>query len=431
MKKFYKIFLFSRFKKARFAKIFLAAAFCFLLSTFLVFAANPSHLKESIEKKNEELQKINSQIQEIQNNLEDVKKEGQTLKKEVVKVDSQINQIKLGIRSSEVIIEKLGLEMESTQYKIADTEDEIAKKRKGIIQALQELQSKDGESAIIIFLKNKSLSDSAFEIQSLSDLSANLADNVVEMQSLKQVLNEKADELSGKKQSKESEFYNLKNKQSIVEEIKKSKQTLLEATKNQEKNYQKQLSELEKQQLAISDEISDFENELRRAFDIALLPIKRPGVFAWPIKLIKDGGIGRITQHQGEVSYLYKGKPHNGLDIGAPLGTPVYAASDGVIEAVDNNDRNYYKKYQYGKYILIKHNNNLATLYAHLSKQIVKTGDIIKRGDLIGYSGNTGYSTGPHLHFGVYWAPSILMKSVSPANGLVPIGVVINPEDYL
>ena len=404
---------------------------CFLFSALAVFAADPSQLKESIEKKNEELQKINSQIQEIQDNLEDVKKEGQTLKKEVVKVDSQISQIKLGIRSSEVVIEKLGLEMESTQYKIADTEDEITKKKKGIIQALRELQSKDGENAMIIFLKNKSLSNSAFEIQGLSDLSANLANDVVEMQSLRQVLNEKVDELSGKKQSKESEFYNLKNKQSIVEEVKKSKQTLLEATKNQEKNYQKQLSELEKQQLAISDEISDLENELRRTFDITLLPIKRPGVFAWPIKLVKDGGIGRITQHQGEVSRLYKGKPHNGLDIGAPLGTPVYAADDGIVETADNNDINYYRKYQYGKYILIKHENNLTTLYAHLSRYVVNKSAQVKRGDLIGYSGSTGYSTGPHLHFGVYWAPSVLMKSVPPANGLVPIGVVINPEDYL
>lgn len=161
------------------------------------------------------------------------------------------------------------------------------------------------------------------------------------------------------------------------------------------------------------------------------MPIKRPGVFAWPIKLIKDGGVGHITQHQGEVSRLYKGKPHNGLDIGAPLGTPVYAAADGIVKEIGNNDINYYRRYQYGKYILIKHENNLSTLYAHLSRQIISRGANVKKGDLIGYSGNTGYSTGSHLHFGVYWAPSVLMKSVHPAAGLVPIGVVINPEDYL
>ncbi len=410
--------------------LILLSTFYFLLST-VAFAAEPSDLKEAIDKKNQELQKINSQMQEIQENLEGVKKEGRTLKKEVGNIDKQVSQIKLGIRSSEVVIEKLGLEMESAQYKIAETENEINKKRTGIARALQELQLKEGESSLIIFLKNKSLAESAFEIQGLSDLSANLANEVVKMQSLKNLLSEKVDEISGKKQTKESEYYNLKNKQSIAEELKKNKQILLEQTKNQEKNYQKQLSELEKQQLAISDEIGDLEDELRRTFDVNLLPTKRPGVFGWPIKLIKEGGVGRITQRQGEISRLYRGRPHNGLDIGAPIGTSVYAAEDGKIEAVDNNDRSYYRKYQYGKYVLIKHNNNMTTLYAHLSKYIVKAGDIVKRGDLIGYSGNTGYSTGPHLHFGVYWAPSIVMKSIPPANGLVPIGVIINPEDYL
>jgi len=409
---------------------FLFSAFYFLFS-IIVFAANGNELREAIDKKNQDLQKINSQMQEIQDNLEGVQKEGQTLKKEVGKIDKQINQIKLGVRSSEVVIEKLGLEVQSTQSEIVDAEDAITAKREAIIRTLQELQLKDGDNSLIIFLKNKSLAESAFEIQGLSDLSANLAGEVNEMQSLKNTLNEKVDTLSGQKQAKEGEYYNLKNKQSITEDLKKTKQYLLEQTKNQEKNYQQQLSELEKQQMAISDEISVLEDELRRAFDVSALPSKRPGVLAWPIKLKQDGGVGRITQHQGEVSYLYRGKPHNGLDIGAPLGTPVYAADDGVVEAVDNNDKNFYRKYQYGKYVLIKHNNNLATLYAHLSRYTVGKGANVRKGDLIGYSGNTGYSTGPHLHFGVYWAPSVQMKSIPPAMGLVPIGVVINPEDYL
>jgi len=409
---------------------FLFSAFYFLFS-IIVFAADGNELREAIDKKNQDLQKINSQMQEIQDNLEGVQKEGQTLKKEVGKIDKQINQIKLGVRSSEVVIEKLGLEVQSTQGEIADAENAITAKREAITRTLQELQLKDGDNSLIIFLKNKSLAESAFEIQGLSDLSANLAGEVNEMQSLKNTLNEKVDTLSVQKQAKEGEYYNLKNKQSITEDLKKTKQYLLEQTKNQEKNYQQQLSELEKQQMAISDEISVLEDELRRAFDVSALPSKRPGVLSWPIKLKQNGGVGRITQHQGEVSYLYRGKPHNGLDIGAPIGTPVYAADDGVVEAADNNDKNSYRRYQYGKYVLIKHNNNLATLYAHLSRYTVGKGANVRRGDLIGYSGNTGYSTGPHLHFGVYWAPSVQMKSIPPAMGLVPIGVVINPEDYL
>ena len=147
--------------------------------------------------------------------------------------------------------------------------------------------------------------------------------------------------------------------------------------------------------------------------------------------MVAQGGRGIITQHFGEVSYLYRGKPHNGLDIGVPLGTPVFAVDDGVVIAVDNNDKSRWNKYQYGKYILIRHKNDIATLYAHLSQQVVVKGAEVKRGSLIGYSGATGYATAPHLHLGAYWAPSILMQSFPPAAGLVPVGVLVNPEDYL
>ena len=410
--------------------IILLSTFYFLLSTF-VFAAAPEELKSSIEQKSKELEDINRQIQENQQKLEAVQGEKKTLQKEVSSVQNQLKQIDLGIKSSEVNIEKLGLEIDSLQYNISDSEKQIIQKREAIIEILRELQQKENESPLVAFLKNKTLSDGVFEAQTLADLNSNLSFEIDNLSEVKNDLSVALDKTTDKKQEREAENFTLKNKKTIADEIKKEKQSLLEQTKNQEKNYQKQLSELEKQQLAISDEISELEDELRRTFDPSLLPSKRPGILAWPIKLIKDGGIGRITQHQGEISRLYRGKPHNGLDIGAPIGTPVFAADDGIIEAVDNNDKNYYRKYQYGKYILIKHNNNMATLYAHLSKYVVSEGNSVKRGDLIGYSGNTGYSTGPHLHLGVYWAPSIQMKSIPPAAGLVPIGVIINPEDYL
>lgn len=406
-----------------------------LIFSFFIFhfsnAAAPEELKESIEQKTKELENVGKQIQENQQKLEAVQGEKKTLQKELNSVQSQLKQLDLGIKASEINIDKMGLEINSLQYGISDAENQIIQKKEAIVEILRQFQRKENESPLIAFLKNKTLSDGIFEAQTLADLNGNLSLEINNLSAAKKDLSAVLDKTTEKKHERETENFILKSRKSIADEIKKEKQFIFEQTKNQEKIYQKQLSELEKQQLAISDEISELEDELRRTFDPSLLPLKRPGIFAWPIKLVKDGGIGRITQHQGEVSYLYKGRPHNGLDIGAPIGTPVYAAEDGEVEAVDNNDKNYYRKYQYGKYILIKHENNMSTLYAHLSKQAVKIGDIVKRGDLIGYSGNTGYSTGPHLHFGVYWAPSVVMKSVPPAAGLVPIGVVINPEDYL
>jgi len=86
---------------------------------------------------------------------------------------------------------------------------------------------------------------------------------------------------------------------------------------------------------------------------------------------------------------------HGGLDLRANTGTTVIAALDGVVSVVSEN-------WLYGKYIIITHSNGYKTLYGHLNAYSVKQGDRVARGRKIGESGNTGYSTGPHLHFGIY-----------------------------
>ncbi len=85
---------------------------------------------------------------------------------------------------------------------------------------------------------------------------------------------------------------------------------------------------------------------------------------------------------------------HTGLDFPADKGTPILAAAGGMVAAVDRHA-------QYGQLIEVDHGNGLATRYAHVSKSLVKTGDIVRRGQTIAEVGNTGRSTGPHLHFEV------------------------------
>jgi murein DD-endopeptidase MepM/ murein hydrolase activator NlpD len=86
---------------------------------------------------------------------------------------------------------------------------------------------------------------------------------------------------------------------------------------------------------------------------------------------------------------------HTGIDLRANTGTAIVAALDGVISVVSEN-------WLYGKHIIISHPNGYKTLYGHLNSFSVKQGDRVVRGKKIGESGNTGYSTGPHLHFSVY-----------------------------
>jgi len=85
---------------------------------------------------------------------------------------------------------------------------------------------------------------------------------------------------------------------------------------------------------------------------------------------------------------------HDGLDFPAPVGTPIFSAAGGVVVGQEAHP-------QYGNLVEVDHGNDLLTRYAHLSRSLVRKGDIIKRGQKIAEVGNTGRSTGPHLHFEV------------------------------
>ena len=146
----------------------------------------------------------------------------------------------------------------------------------------------------------------------------------------------------------------------------------------------------------------------------------------------------RITQYFGNTAFAqtaaYNGKGHNGIDMAASIGTPVYAAGGGTVW-----DTNYgvAPNCQYGKWVLVKHNNGLATLYAHLSGIQVSPGQSVSAGDLLGYSGETGYATGPHLHFTVYVESSVSFINYKCASGptvrvpVAPFNGYLNPIEYL
>ena len=417
-----------------------------LFLTFSTYSTRPSFashgdLQERIDEKNKELEGLSNQIRQTQGTIGGLQGEGATLEKAIKSLDAQIDQASYGIRKSEVNIDKLGLELESLDYELDDVSKEIDIKEVAVSEILRKVQQKDGESFLEIFLKNETLADSIFEIQTLQDLQSSLSLSVAQLSGLQYRLEGNVKTTTVKRGDLKEENITLKTRKVILGDQQDEKDRVLKETKNEEVLFQTRLAKLRSEQRAILDEISDIEEQLRTKFDPSSVPGRRPGLFQWPVTLKTDGGLGIITQNYGETAYstrFYKGKPHNGTDIGAPLGTKVYAAADGVIERVDYNG--WY--YQYGRYILLNHGNNITTMYAHLSRSAVSSGQVVKRGQLIGYVGNTGFSTGSHLHFGAYATPPGGWREVNsklegglislpPATGLVPIGVTLNPLDYL
>lgn len=95
---------------------------------------------------------------------------------------------------------------------------------------------------------------------------------------------------------------------------------------------------------------------------------------------------------------------HTGIDITMPKGTPLHATADGVVSFADRSGGN-------GNIVVIEHGHGMTSVYAHNSKNSVKPGQAVKRGELIAYSGSTGVSTGPHLHYEI-WRNG---QSINPA----------------
>lgn len=386
------------------------------------YAATEAELRAQIEQKNKDLQVVNEQIKAAQLELDKVEYDKQTLSGDIKSLDTTISQLNLKIKSSGVKIDQLNLQLQLLQAKKTDTVASISSQKDAIARLIAEIDQTDQESIFHMLLRGNTLADSLLEMQSAQDLQSNLFVNVVSLTKLTEDLTNNIKDTSATESNLEIENQSLKDRKSITNDTKSQKNTLLASTKNKESIYQQQLTALRNQQAAIDDEMDRLEANLKSTFNVNVLPFKRSGVLAYPVL------DPVITQNYGPSSFAeraYKTGLHNGMDFKATTGTVIISAGDGVVYAVGDNGRT-----QYGKYIVIKHENNLATLYAHLSKQVVVVGETVKVGQIIGYAGRTGYVTGPHLHFGVYWGPSLTLQKFAGA-GLVPIGITINPKDYL
>jgi murein DD-endopeptidase MepM/ murein hydrolase activator NlpD len=116
----------------------------------------------------------------------------------------------------------------------------------------------------------------------------------------------------------------------------------------------------------------------------------RASPYGWPAP-------GRISSGFGMRDHPRYGvrRMHTGIDITMPSGTPLHATADGVVSFADRSGGN-------GNIVVIEHGHGLSTVYAHNTRNKVKAGQTVKRGDVIAYSGSTGISTGPHVHYEVW-----------------------------
>lgn len=158
--------------------------------------------------------------------------------------------------------------------------------------------------------------------------------------------------------------------------------------------------------IGVSTEVFEGEqNNLEHRIDAASLSGTQK---AFVMKFVPNG---YPMEHYNRISadYGYRVHPlfftrhlHTGVDFATAIGTPVYATADGVVNAASFSTGGY------GYLVKIDHSLGFMTYYAHLNKIVVQKGMFVKRGQLIAYSGNTGQSTGPHLHYEIRFLGNVI-----------------------
>lgn len=399
-----------------------------------VTGAQATTLQQQIQEKAAALQQLQAQRDALERSLAEISKSGTSLKNEIRSIENNISQLNVSIKDSSLTIDLLKLQVNQLGRDQQDISQKIKNKQAALKEVFLQMQQFDQDSLLAIVFRRGTFSEQAAELQRLVSLNESFRSGIEELSNLQTELADKQTEAKQKQKQQEQAYVTLISRQSIVKDQKEEKEELLVQTKNQEQIFQTQISAVEQMQIDIANEVEKIESVLRGTIDANLLPIARK-LFAWPV----DGGT--FSQDYGATKFAktaYKSKYHNGVDIAAPIGTEVYAAESGRVINVGDQDK-YCPKGAYGKFVVIKHDNGLTTLYGHLSKYNVSIGTRVERGQLIGYIGKTGYATGPHLHFTVFASQTLTPARVgypegaqpSKSCGPMPVGGDLDPNLYL
>ncbi len=395
-------------------------------------------LKNKISDREVAIKNLEAEIAKTETQIDNIRKNQKTLSGTIATYDAERKKFLAQINLNEQKIISRELEIKSLEIDIGSKNNSLRDVSLGMGEIIREIDALESKSVITSILNYNKLSELWNYIDQSETISASLKNHTDDLEKIRNDL--ESNKLQAEKVK--SQLQNLKKELSsrkvLVENAKAEKEKLLKQTKNQESEYQKIL----KNQLALRDdfekELLEFESQLKFEIDPSKIPETGSKILRYPI----DGKI-IITQYFGKTKFasanpmLYNGQGHNGIDFGIPIGTPIKSSAEGKVVGLGDTDKAC-PKASYGKWVLVEHNNGLSTLYAHLSTFSVEAGENVSVGETIGLSGNTGYSTGPHLHFTVFATQGVKImerkSKVCNATYKMPIAdlrAYLNPLSYL
>ena len=389
-------------------------------------------LQAEIEQKNDRLSSIEEEIQAFEAALMEVGAEKDTLQKAINRLELERDKVQADIRYTENQIDSTDLEINKLAFEIDNTEATIASNREAVGGILRKMATNDDETLIEMMLRNENISAFWEEFDSLETVKINISARIAELERLQATLEDKLAANAAAKESLLQLKEQYDDQQYILTSNRNEQANLLEETRSEEAEYQAMLAAKKAARDQLLAEVSEIESQIQFILDPNTIPAAGSAVFRWPVTN------PYITQYFGYTKFAlsgaYSGNAHNGMDLGAPVGTKIYAPLTGTVRNVGNTDA-VPGCYSWGKWILIDHPNGLSTMYAHLSQFAVSPGQQVKTGDVIGYIGNTGYSTGPHLHFTVYVSDGVEVKQFNQFKSVTSCGAALSPfaavEAYL
>ena len=379
-------------------------------------AASSSELKEQLDElkaqKKElqaEIDAVRGQYQANENEILDMVSQKNVIDQEIALLHSQVANINAQISAYSLLIADKQEELEEAETYLA----ELNERNKERIRAMEE----EGEMSywMIIFEAN-SFFDLLDRINMAEEIEAADQRRLAEMSAVAREIAETQEQLAVEKRELEAVRVELDEAQVLLEEKRTEADAILTELVAKGEEYLLLLEEAEAEEDALMQEIANMQDEYDEAKYKEWLATSVPtysddhstnvpASSGWMQPL--PAGSYRVSSTFGMRLHPVLGyyRMHNGVDFGCAKGTPIYASRSGQVTVAKYSS-------SAGYYVSINHGDGWTSVYMHMTNYIVSKGQYVTQGQVIGYVGSTGYSTGPHLHFGIAYNG----KYVNPMN---------------
>lgn len=366
----------NRYKRA----IACALTFALSISMFTVTAGASTSSK---------LKDVKGQISSAQSQLKEGKQKANQLVAQLSELNDQIATIEGDIAQIGQNIDTKKAEISAAQQKLQDTEAKMNQQNDDLNQRLRVMYMNGGTGMLEILLGSASISDFLTNV----DMVQRIYDNDMD---ILQKIKDQYTEIDNQKKTLESLKAQLEDEQ----QQQKAKQSELEQQKSSVEELQAKVAADNDALSAQIDELNDEANELTaelqrqqaaQQISSSTTSTYGGGIMSWPVP-----GYTSISSPYGYRTHpiLHTKKFHSGLDIPAPRGTSIVAASAGTVIFAGT-------KGGYGNCIMVDHGGGIVTLYGHCSSLVASVGQSVTKGQTIAKVGSTGQSTGNHCHFEV------------------------------